>query len=117
MSKIKFPKELREKWLKALRSGKYQQTDGILKSDYDNSYCCLGVCARKLNIPTQELEGVCDFTNDDFMKSKYFKLIPKALVRGGENTKFCEELINMNDTERKSFKEIADYIEKRTVEI
>lgn len=34
--------DVKKKWIKALRSGKYKQTKGKLKSKY-NSFCCLGV--------------------------------------------------------------------------
>ena len=34
--------EIKELWIKALRSGKYKQTTGKLKS-IEGSYCCLGV--------------------------------------------------------------------------
>jgi len=34
--------EIKELWIKALRSGKYKQTTGKLKS-IESAYCCLGV--------------------------------------------------------------------------
>lgn len=34
--------EIKDKWVAALRSGKYVQTRDRLK-DYDNGFCCLGV--------------------------------------------------------------------------
>ena len=34
-------KEIKEEWIKRLRSGKYKQVSGVLHSD--NGYCCLGV--------------------------------------------------------------------------
>ena len=33
--------EIKERWVKALRSGEYEQTTGILHGD--EGYCCLGV--------------------------------------------------------------------------
>lgn len=35
------PKQVREAWIKALRSGEYKQTKSYLRKD--DSYCCLGV--------------------------------------------------------------------------
>lgn len=39
---MKMPKELKAKWLAALRSGKYKQATGVL-CDKAGGYCCLGV--------------------------------------------------------------------------
>ena len=38
----KFPVDIKEKWLTALRSGEYKQGKYYLKND-NNCYCCLGV--------------------------------------------------------------------------
>ena len=35
--------ELKAKWVAALRSGKYQQTTGMLRESESNGFCCLGV--------------------------------------------------------------------------
>jgi len=40
------------KWIQALRSGKYSQTQGVLQSK--EGYCCLGVACRVL-IPKRKL--------------------------------------------------------------
>lgn len=37
-------KEIAKIWINALKSGKYGQTKGVLKSD--NGYCCLGVLCQ-----------------------------------------------------------------------
>lgn len=39
---IRMPKEFLQKWLEALRSGKYEQGRARLRT-YDGKYCCLGV--------------------------------------------------------------------------
>jgi hypothetical protein len=41
---LKFTKELKENWLSALKSGKYIQDSGQLKTQ--NGHCCLGVLAE-----------------------------------------------------------------------
>lgn len=38
---IKMPKEMKQRWVDALRSGKYRQAQGALEKD--GGYCCLGV--------------------------------------------------------------------------
>lgn len=46
MKNIKFTQEIKDKWLKALKSGKYIQTDTQLERwDFDNKklHCCIGV--------------------------------------------------------------------------
>lgn len=42
MEPIQFTKEIKNKWLEALRSGKYKKGSGRLR-DEKNNYCCLGV--------------------------------------------------------------------------
>lgn len=41
MEKLKFTKEIKEKWLEALKSGKYKQGVGMLYKC--GEHCCLGV--------------------------------------------------------------------------
>lgn len=115
MSKIKFPKELRERWLKALRSGRYKQTDGVLHDRYGQN-CCLGVCARLLNIKHKD---IIDMDLPANLSQENAKKFPKALVSiqkngNSKNTNFAYELAGLND-DYVSFEEIADYIEKRTI--
>ena len=43
MKKLEFTQEVKDKWLKALKSGKYRQGTRTLYADSDNSYCCIGV--------------------------------------------------------------------------
>lgn len=49
------PKAVKDKWLKALRSGKYKQGQGMLRDD-EGGYCCLGVLVQELDgkIPTTD---------------------------------------------------------------
>lgn len=37
---------LQRKWLAALRSGKYKQTNGVLHNYANGGFCCLGVAAH-----------------------------------------------------------------------
>ena len=46
--------ENREIWLKALESGKYQQTTGVLAENWldgTKKFCCLGVACHVLGVP------------------------------------------------------------------
>lgn len=49
-------KEIKKLWLDALRSGKYKQTLGELRSGYDDEkkYCCLGVLTDICRIKTKK---------------------------------------------------------------
>jgi len=121
MKKIKFPKKLRRDWLKALRSGKYEQCQGELKdSSINGSFCCLGVLGKILKIDDKDLEGKGDLTSKGF-EFKHTIKFPKALVQFNKkkktrkNTDFCNHLISMNDDNYDSFNTIADYIEEKTV--
>lgn len=92
--------EWKEKWVKALRSGEYEQGREWLKRN--GKFCCLGV--------------LCDISKlSEWYEDTYIGLsgaLPREvskLVGGvGEQNK----LVDMNDREKKSFLEIADYIEK-----
>ena len=54
-------KQLKSKWIKALRSGKYKQGFGRLKQRNDTNhrpeYCCLGVLRELMPVEYQELSS------------------------------------------------------------
>lgn len=88
--------EQKTNWIEALRSGKYEQTQGTLKRD--QKYCCLGVL--------QEITG-CEPGNTLNGKASTSVIDPEflsSIIQG--------ELIELNDCDKKSFTEIADWIEK-----
>tara|TARA_R110000868_G_scaffold1729_2_gene13869 strand:- start:1789 stop:2079 length:291 start_codon:yes stop_codon:yes gene_type:complete len=47
---MKFTKEIKEKWLKAMKSGQYKQGFGKLYDEGNNTYCALGVLDKVLNM-------------------------------------------------------------------
>lgn len=51
----KLKKKYKKRWLKALRSGKYEQGDGTLL--YNNKYCCLGVLCDVVSSEMQDKTG------------------------------------------------------------
>lgn len=92
--------ELKTKWVKALRSGDYEQGKNSLRKN--DKYCCLGV--------------LCEIQGADFgeIKEKYGTLSlcyspPQFL--GGIPRNIRSKIVSMNDSGA-SFSEIADYIEK-----
>lgn len=94
-------KELKRKWIEALRSGKYQQGRGSLRNPETNCFCCLGV--------------LCDIVDpegwmEDFPRLHRGRGTFVAVSKlGVENP---GELVRQNDLAKKSFLEIADYIEE-----
>lgn len=111
---MKMPIELKTKWVKALRSGKYKQGRGSLYNPETKSFCCLGV-----------LEHICLNGNVEKYNQEdaTFRLLPSiefynSFGIGDYDDVITDEsaLANMNDgsncAKPKSFRAIADYIVK-----
>lgn len=105
---------LQQKWVDALRSGKYAQCTGRLKS-LDNHYCCLGVA--------EELLGPFEATIVDNGFATYYYYDGEGATLTSTTFKMlamtCDgmaKLINKNDFGA-TFEEIADYIEANAEEI
>lgn len=106
--------ELKEKWLKALRSNNYKQGTGCLRHKAQETFCCLGVLCDISG------EGDWELDNDDddgatfrhFDGSAGYGALPDGL-RERVNLSHCDMdmLIRMNDTQDKSFEEIANFVE------
>lgn len=103
-------KEIAEKWVEALRSGKYKQTKGKLRTP--KGYCCLGVLCDISGISKWELGN--EITGEyRYDRSRNF--LPMSVKeRTGINIQ--QDLVLMNDN-GKSFDVIADYIEKHQEEL
>lgn len=108
-------KELKNKWISALRSGRYRQGDTYLRSD-SNDYCCLGVllCASGFRWKRSDVGGYLNGKHDDSHggSDNHTELTAAQLKRFGISGAQMETLMCMNDNSKKSFKEIADYIER-----
>lgn len=89
-------KTVKKKWIKALRSGKYNQGTGCLKDFENKTFCCLGV--------------LCDIAGGRIIKNMQFpsETFVKKMQLSFKDMKL---LADMND-EGSSFKVIANYIEK-----
>ena len=105
--------EIKQKWLEALRSGKYKQGRGLLR-DSKNQFCCLGVLCdiikpngwrlspHTIPIPTYSFlygDGAAEFV----LRNNVLKYVGMTDVQH-------DALVNLNDN-GKTFDEIADYIE------
>ncbi len=100
------------KWVAKLRSGDYVQGVGKLRSP-ENQYCCLGVlCEVAVEdgiLPlASHILGDADL---DYAYDGHSAFLPPA-VSDAYKMDSTSRLIEMNDDEKASFTEIADYIEK-----
>lgn len=64
-------KELKTKWIAALRSGEYKQGTNVLR-DEDNRFCCLGVLCD-LMIKEGKGEWEDEVIKDELINSRIFK--------------------------------------------
>jgi len=108
-------KTLKKKWVKALRSGKYKQTRGRLRTKNGARHCCLGVLC--------ELMGRSDWAGDpqtlpadELEKAGIPLVVGTALARMNDGFDPADgEFITEEGDEpvrEHSFSEIADHIEK-----
>lgn len=100
----------KDKWIAALRSGKYEQTDGSLRAGSvagRECFCCLGVLADVMgaNWRENEIDGCQLEASDESLLSD------EAAEKFGLTYKNQEVLAKMND-QGCAFPIIADYIEK-----
>jgi hypothetical protein len=129
--KSTMPKEIKDKWLTALRSGEYQQGKGMLCNE--NKYCCLGVLEMAVDgrvetclssedlwqsLPTPshewlEKNGII-FRRPDgyFSDTPYFDLDmssdskPDSMIGNA-----LKSAVALNDVHFYTFEQIADLIE------
>lgn len=99
-------KEIKAKWIEALRSGKYIQVRNALRDRH--GFCCLGVLCDILPTLKYESFGYVDSTDTVAEPTLLTGQIRKETGLEKENLRYCVE---MNDTQRKSFEEIAAWIE------
>jgi len=107
-------KRLVKTWIKNLRSGKYAQGRHSLYersrtffdgTKFEAAYCCLGVaCIPVAKKQKKSIKAVAKSAGKIEKQS--------LLSRLGLTADVQERLIDMNDYQGKSFKQIANYIEK-----
>lgn len=101
-------KQLRDDWCAALRSGKYKQGEGLLRSANDE-YCCLGVLCD-VDGAEWDLSGL-GFYRADPTHGATALLTQHFRSRAHLSRDTEAALTNLNDEEGKTFSEIADWIE------
>jgi hypothetical protein len=116
ISQNKMPKELKQKWLDALRSGEYKQATGALKNG--NGYCCLGVLQMVADGKVESCHGKPEempseqWLEDHNISFSYHGMdciSPKFYIQGSREWFGADEL---NDNLEYDFNKIANYIEK-----
>lgn len=85
--------KLKTEWVAALRSGMFNQHRGSLCNMDETEFCCVGVLWEVMGRPETFLGGGGVIWDDVFGKT------------------MLSTLITLNDTEKRSFLEIADFIE------
>lgn len=103
-------KALKAKWIEALRSGKYEQAQRVLRRHDGSAYCCLGVLC--------DVSGQGEWADDDFITQQsngkpVVSLQTSTVFQHAEMFGLEESakryLMNANDTGT-SFPAIADWI-------
>lgn len=94
-----------QKWVNALRSGKYKQAKGTLYDEETDGYCCLGVYCK---VVTKDSKSYLSEGSEgpEEAYDKFDRILGHELKH---------KLIGMND-KGKSFAEIADVIEEKMKE-
>jgi len=104
------------KWIAALRSGKYKQLTGALTNGDRTEFCCLGVLC---DISKQGKWDVDQYATKNSWAAT-LTLPPKVMKWAGIDNAEGEitfknktlDLLELNDTRGRSFKQLAAYIER-----
>ena len=103
--------KLKKRWVKALRSGEYEQGRGQLRT-WDGRFCCLGVLCNLIDNtawdPISHKWKDRELSLTDTGKAPLYDMLDELDM----SREAHEYLINMNDDQEASFKEIADWIEE-----
>lgn len=98
-------RDAKAKWLKALRSGRYEQTEGVLAND--QGFCCLGVLMHTQGVPRCKMLNLAlpnDTSKGDSWGVKQYHI---------QHGKRMASMAALNDEERLTFEQIADLIEQQ----
>ena len=111
-------KAIAMKWIQALRSGKYAQTQGVLKDD--DGFCCLGVLCDiskkgKWSDAGYYIDSEFDLPYEVMDWAGMKDNVGNEFSYGREKMKMT--LPMLNDDEKLSFNQIANFIERRYEEL
>ena len=104
-------KTIKKKWLAALRSDKFTQGEGSLKRTQDGTvrHCCLGVLCEAMGVKWKKPVGSTGYYS---YKGSVATLPQKIMDEAKISLDTAHKLIEMNDEKKRSFKQIASYIER-----
>jgi hypothetical protein len=103
-------KDVKERWIKALRSGKYKQTTGRLRT-HEGGWCCLGVLCDVFD-NTRWTDKLIYRSREDSGDDRCGS-IPEDAIRAIQFPDAQQYVLQqMNDIKRNTFDEIADYVEE-----
>lgn len=112
MIKTKLPPKFKAKWLKALRSGEFEQ--GTRRLHKDGKYCCIGVACKVAGYSDDRI-GDYGTVDDDSNLAKVPNVLNSNRSPNVANNPLLRTvtgtLINLNDSQDKTFNEIADWVE------
>ena len=102
--------KIKEQWIKALKSGKYTKCRGFLHSE--NDFCVIGVlCDLYLKSKGEEWRQESDFSEFSIHGSS-FRPNVEILVWANLGQDNLNDLFNLNDRNKKTFNQMADWIEE-----
>ena len=105
--------QVKQKWVSALRSGDYQQTQNYLHKE--DGFCCLGVLCdlygKEHNVEWNFVEDLNFYRFQDHPTSLPFPVIEWAGVGSSNPSIPGTSLVGLNDS-GSTFNEIADFIEE-----
>ena len=118
-------KEFFTKWITALRSGDYKQTEGALYSETEDAFCALGVgcMVATNNMHPMNLYGfthpedVGDLIKTDSNIEILYKPFFDTIKNHDDsrthhiNMAFFDEIVQRNDETNQNLHDLADYIE------
>ncbi len=121
MAKTKLDPEFKAKWVKELRGDNFFQAQEKLFDEADTRYVCcigLGLCVHEGVTDITEIEGFQDTHGEDLTDKAAALIGLTGIEVNGDNYPFPEvtsalsELVDMNDTRGKDFRDIANWIEQ-----
>lgn len=102
-------RELKQKWVDALRSGQYQQCTTRLNDGV--GFCCLGVLLDVVDPEWIELDHKFGTARGTMLCESFASEHGLDTGSFDEDREIQHQLAYLNDDEQKSFSEIADWIE------